>query len=87
MLGRTSLKRNPKKVKYDKELIAIKKKLIEEKVKFDMAFEKQQYKEMGILGKIGDFLYKAFGTFKGLKATADLSAMLRQGILFRLCEP
>ncbi len=80
-------KKTPRKVKYDKELIAIKKKLIEEKIKFDIAFEKQQYKEMGILGKIGDFLYKAFGTAKGLKATADLSAMLRQGILLGSANP
>ena len=80
-------KRKPKSFVYDKELIKLKGELLVEKTKFDIQFEKQEFRELGIGSKVLEYWYRAFGTFKGLKATADLSAMLRQGVLLGSRNP
>lgn len=80
-------KRKPKTYVYDRELIELKGKLLIEKTKFDIQFEKQELKEAGLSGKLIEGAYLLFGTIKGLKATADFSAMLRQGILLGSRNP
>lgn len=80
-------KKKPRRIKYDKELVGLKRKLITEKVKFDIEFEKQEWRELSDVGKLGEAIYQAFGVFKGLKATADLSAMLRQGVVLGSRNP
>ena len=79
--------RKLKKVKYDKELIELKRQQILDKTKYDIEFEKQEYKEMSLAEKSLDKIFKLFGTFKGLKATFDLSAMLRQGAFLGAGNP
>jgi hypothetical protein len=79
--------RKIKKVKYDKELIELKRQQILDKTKYDIEFEKQEYKEMSLAEKSLDKTFKLFGTFKGLKATFDLSAMLRQGAFLGAGNP
>lgn len=74
-------KRKPKAYKYNAELIKLKGEIIIEKTKWDIEFEKQELRELGYGEKVLEYTYRAFGTFKGLKATADLSAMLRQGVV------
>jgi len=80
-------RRKPKTFVYDKQLIEAKRILILQKTKFDIEFEKQEFKELGRGSKLLEYFYRAFGTFKGLKATADLSAMLRQGVLLGSRNP
>ena len=58
-----------------------------EKIKFDILFEKQEFKELGIGSKFLEYFYRASGTFKGFRATFDFSAMLRQGILLGSANP
>lgn len=80
-------KRKPKTYLYDNQLIEIKKKLLIEKTKFDIEFEKQELKNSHWSNKLIEIIYNSFGTVKGLKATFDLSAMLRQGILLGSRNP
>lgn len=44
-------------------------------------------KKLGYAEKLLEYVYKAFGTVKGLKATADFSAMLRQGVVLGSRNP
>jgi hypothetical protein len=80
-------KRKPKKYRYNKELTDIKKEIILAKTKWDIEFEKAEFKNLGYAEKTLEYFYKVFGTFKGLKATADLSAMLRQGVFLGSYNP
>ncbi len=80
-------KRKPKTFKYDRELIDLKGQLILAKTKWDMEFEKQEFKDLGYSEKLLEYAYRVFGTVKGLKATIDLSAMLRQGIILGSRHP
>lgn len=77
----------PRKVKYNDELIKLKGEIIIAKTKWDIEFEKEQFRKLNIGEKLLEYVYRAFGTVKGLKATADLSAMLRQGILLGSRNP
>ena len=79
--------RKPKKVRYDKELIELKRQQILDKAKYEIEFEKQELREMGASERLLDATFKLFGTFKGLKATFDLSAMLRQGAFLGVGNP
>ena len=79
--------KKPRKVKYDKELIELKRQQIVDKAKYDIEFEKQELREMGASERLLDATFKLFGTFKGLKATFDLSAMLRQGAFLGVGNP
>lgn len=77
----------PRKIKYNDELIKLKGEIIIAKTKWDIEFEKAEFKKLGFGEKIIEYVYRTFGTAKGLKATADLSAMLRQGILLGTRNP
>ncbi|MDR2223570.1 MAG: hypothetical protein LBE34_12700 [Flavobacteriaceae bacterium] len=80
-------KRKTIKVKYDTDLADLKLKVMETKTKWDIEFEKEELRKRGIPTKVIDIVFKTFGTIKGLKATADLSALLRQGIMLGLINP
>lgn len=80
-------KRKPIKVKYDTDLADLKLKVMEAKTKWDIEFEKEELRKRGIPTKTIDVVFKTFGTIKGLKATADLSALLRQGIILGIQNP
>lgn len=79
--------RKPKSYIYDRELIDLKRKQIEAKIKYDLEFEKQEYMNMGVPEKFLEGFYKTYGTFKGVKASFDLSAMLRQGLMLGTANP
>lgn len=85
--NRDFTKKTPKKYAYNKELIELKKKILIAKTKWDIEFEKQEFKNLGYGEKLLEYVYRAFGTIKGIKATADLSAMLRQGIVLGSRNP
>ncbi len=76
-----------KTTKYDKELIALKKQLIEEKIKYDIPFEKEEYSKLNIVEKAFDLTFKILNTTKSTLASFDLSAMLRQGALIGAANP
>ncbi|MBP9793948.1 MAG: hypothetical protein KBC56_08120, partial [Flavobacterium sp.] len=80
-------RRKPKTYKYNRELIELKGKILVAKTKWDIEFEKEQFRQMGYGEKLLEYTYNLFGTFKGLKATADLSAMLRQGVVLGSRNP
>ena len=77
----------PRKIKYNDELVKLKGEIIIAKTKWDIEFEKAEFKKLGFGEKIIEYVYRTFGTAKGFKATADLSAMLRQGILLGTRNP
>ena len=80
-------RRKPKLIVYNKKLIEAKRILNLEKIKFDILFEKQEFKELGTGSKILEYFYRASGTSKGFRATFDFSAMLRQGIILGSANP
>jgi hypothetical protein len=79
--------RKPKSYIYDNQLIDLKKKQIEAKIKYDLEFEKQEFKNLNPAEKVLEGIYKSYGTFKGVKSSFDLSAMLRQGLMLGSANP
>ena len=80
-------RRKPKTYKYNRELIELKGKILIAKTKWDIEFEKQEFRKLGYSEKLLEYVYRLFGTVKGLKATFDLSAMLRQGVVLGSRNP
>lgn len=80
-------RRKPKTYKYNRELIELKGKILVAKTKWDIEFEKQEFRKLGYSEKLLEYVYRLFGTVKGLKATFDLSAMLRQGVVLGSRNP